>query len=141
MAIISGGTVAPGAQSRKNVSIYEMENLAAGADIAARPVFCAPAEGAEITKLGWVPQGSSAGVDNSNPAVLAITDKAANSIASVTYNTGTQPPADGVYGSLGTLSTHAVLTGNEAVLLAVTQGATADLPGGLVVIEWVGYQT
>ncbi len=137
MATISGGKVIEGSRPRKHVSIYRVEDLAAGADIAARPVFVAPAEGAEITKIGIVPEGASAGVDNANTAVFAVADAAANAIASKTFNTATQPPASGVYGDLGSLTAaNAILTANEVVTLAVTQGATADLPALLVVIEW-----
>lgn len=114
-----------------------VENLAAGADIAARAVFCAPQGGAVLRKWGILPQGSKTGIDDSNTAVLALADGAGNAISSKTYNTANQPPAANVYADLGTLSdTHKVLTANEVVTLAVTQGAAADLPAFVVVIEW-----
>ena len=118
-----------------NVDIIQIEDLAAGADIAARAEWAAPATGCVITKIGIIPKGSSAAIDNSNTAVIAVADAAANSIVSKTYNTATQPPAANVYGDLGTLS-NATLTANEVVTVAVTQGATADLPAFLLVLEW-----
>lgn len=119
------------------VAIIEIENLAAGVDFAARAEFAAPAGGATITKIGIVPKGSSAGVDDANTAVIAVADGAGNSIVSKTYNTAGQPPADKVYASLGALdATNKVLTANEVVTIAVTQGATADLPAFILILEY-----
>ena len=121
----------------QQVYTREIDPGAAGGDIAARTFFVAPAAGCTITKIGIVPLESAAGIDNANTCVVAITDGAANSIVSKTYNTATQPPAAGVYESLGTISaTHGVLTANETVLLAVTQGATSDVGILLFVVEW-----
>lgn len=117
------------------VDMIHIEDLAAGADIAARAEWAAPAGGATITKIGIVPKGASAGIDNSNTAVVAVADAAANSIVSKTYDTATQPPAASTYADLGTL-TNATLTANEVVTVAVTQGATANLPAFLLVVEW-----
>ena len=126
------------ANYRTHVSVVAIENLAAGDDIAARAVFAAPAMGCTLSKTGIVPLGASAGIDNGNTAVLTLADGAANVIVSKTYNAGTQPPAANVYGDLGALNeTHRVLTANEVVTLAVTQGPTADLPAFLLVIEWL----
>ena len=142
MSVISGGTVIPGAQYRAaRVAVLAIENLAAGADIAARAQWVAPVEGCVLTRAGIVPQGASAGVDDANTAVLALADADGNAIVSKTYNTAAQPPAASAYGSLGTPdATHAVLTANEVVTLAVTQGATADLPAFLLVLEWTPSQ-
>jgi hypothetical protein len=124
--------------SARHVFAYEVENLAAGADIADRPIWAAPSGGAVITKVGIVPQGASAGVDNANTAVVNVEDGSGNSIVSKTYDTANQPPASGAYGDLGSLSgTHAVLTANEVLRLDVTQGATADLPGFVLLVEWL----
>lgn len=121
----------------KRVTVISVEDLAADADIAARPIFAASADGNTLTKIGIVPQGASAGIDNDNTSVIAIKDGAGNTIVSKTYNTGTQPPASGAYASLGTLDvTHKVLTANEVVTLTVTNGTTADLPAFLVILEW-----
>lgn len=116
----------------------DIADLAAGADIAATVYWAAGRKGAVITAIGIIPKGASAGVDDANTAVIDVTDYAGNSIVSKTYNTATQPPAAGAYGSLGTPSaTHGVLTANEAVKIAVTQGAAANLPGLLLQIEYL----
>lgn len=112
-----------------------VENLAAGADIAARPCFISPVASV-ISEIGILTLGASAGVDDSNTAVIAITDAAGNSIVSKTYNTANQPP-DAAYASLGTVSaTHGILTAGEVVKVAVTQGTTADLPAFFLVIRY-----
>src|SRR5688572_1792823 len=128
MAVIEGGKIIEDAQGRGSVTVLVIEDLAAGGGIAARAEWCAPTEGAEIKKLGIVPKGASAGIDDSNTAVLVVTDGGGNTIVSKTYDTANQPPAANAYGSLGNPdATHRVLTASEVVRLAVTQGAAADL--------------
>ncbi len=143
---VSTGMIADGAvtvsklatTAKTQVTVIAIEDLAAGADIAARAEFVAPAGGCTLTKIGIVPKGNSAGIDDGNTAVVAIADAAGNSIVSKTYNTGTQPPAANTYASLGNLSaTHKILTANEVVTVAVTQGATANLPGFNLIFEWI----
>lgn len=120
-----------------SLTAIQVENLAAGADIAARAEFASPASGCVLTRIGIVPQGASAGVNDANTAVIEVSDGAGNAIATQTYNTATQPPAANTYGSLGALvSPHHVLTANEVVRLAVTQGAAADLPAFVLLLEW-----
>lgn len=109
---------------------YRIEDLAAGADFTARAIFIAPT-GLDVTLIsaGIIPEGASEGVDDSNTAVIALTD-GTNSIVSKTYNTAVQPPAANAFGDLGALnSTYKVLSAGEKLCLAITQGATADLPG------------
>lgn len=112
-----------------------VENLAANADITARTEFVA-FKACVIEEIGILTQAASVGVDDSNTAVIAITDTAGNSIVSKTYNTATQPP-NSTYGSLGALSaTHKILTAGELVKMAVTTGTTADLPAFFLVIKY-----
>jgi hypothetical protein len=137
MGIISAGKIIEGARVRREQAVVKIEDLAADADIAARAEFCAPAVGAELVKIGVIAQGSAAGVDNANTAVIVISDAAGNTIVSRTYNTGTPFPAASVYDDLGALdSTHRILTANEVVRIAVTQGTTANLPAFLVLFEY-----
>lgn len=119
------------------VEMIQIENLAAGADIAARPEWVAPQRGADLLRAGIVLKGSAAGVDAGNTAVIALADGAGNAIVSKTYDDDPAPPASGTYDNLGTLhATHRRMTGNEVLTVAVTQGATADLPAFVVVLEW-----
>lgn len=108
-----------------------IENLSAGSDISARVVFAAAAA-VTLESVALVAQGAFVGIDNSNTMVVAIADGAGNSIVSKTYNTATQPTDNGV-NDLGTLSsTHKVLTANETVTFAITNGSTADPPAMLL---------
>lgn len=116
--------------------IVPVEDLAADGDIAARPIFVHP-RAVTIVSVGILTQGSPAGVDDANTAVLALKDDAANTILTKTYDTANQPP-DGDYEDLGTPdATHKVLAAGEHVTLDVTQGTTADLPAFSLVIRYI----
>lgn len=105
-----------------------VEDLAAAADIAARPVFVAPFAGS-IQSIGILTEGSPAGIDDSNTVVIAIADAAANTILTKTFNTANQPPSSD-YADLGAVSaTHKWLNAGEKVTIAVTQGgSTSNMP-------------
>jgi hypothetical protein len=132
-ALFAAGIFTPeqlSAAANTRVLVVAIEDLSAGADIAARTILYAPA-GTDITLVsaGIIPLGSSAGVDDGNTAVIALADGDAAAIVTKTYNTGTQPPAAGTIGDLGALSgTYKVLSAGEKLTVAVTQGATANLP-------------
>lgn len=116
-----------------------VENLAADADIAARAIFCAPEQGATLTKIGIIAQGTAGAAPAASPndAVVAIKDAAGNTIVTETFDEATAWPADAIYLSLGALDgTHKVLAANEVVTLDVTTNGLADLPPFLVAIEW-----
>ena len=113
-----------------------VEDLAAGADFTARPSFY-PGCDTQLVEIGILTRGAPAGVDDSNTAVIAITDDAGNAIVSKTYNAANQPPSAD-YASLGTLSaTHSKLNAAEHVNVAVTQGASANLPAFDVVYHYL----
>jgi hypothetical protein len=123
--------------ARGHQELVPIADLAAGADLAAVAIFCAPRGGATLRYLGILPQGDSAGIDNANTAVLAFTDGAGNAVLTKTYNTANQPPAASVYADLGSISAvHGKLAANETLRVAITQGAAADLPALLLVVEW-----
>lgn len=126
----------PESMNPLRISQPAIEDLAAGADFTARPCFNANSP-TQLVRIGILTLGAPAGVDDSNTVVIAITDGAGNSIVSKTYNTANQPPS-GSYASLGTLdATHSLLTADELVKIAVTQGATANMPGFFVVLDYV----
>ncbi len=114
------------AQSQFNPKVIHIpiEDLAAGADIAGRVVCPVPTE---CTLQSWwiATKGSSAGIDNSNTAVLDL-KIGATVIATKTYNTATQPPAADTLTDLGATRTR--IPASSSLLIAVTQGATANLP-------------
>jgi len=116
--------------------IIPFEDLAAGGDIADRLAFVHP-RAVTLTSIGIMFDGAPAGVDDANTSVILLEDDASNAIVTKTYNTGTQPPTSD-YEDLGTLdATHKVLTAGEHVLFSITNGATADLASGSLVIRYV----
>lgn len=120
---------------KDEVVLIPIEDLAAGADIAARPVYVNPLAGTLIS-IGILAQGSYAGVDAGNTMVVAITDAAANSIVSKTFDNVTVPTNSG-FDDLGTLDvTHKILTASEIVKVAITNGATANPPGLFLVLRF-----
>lgn len=119
----------------EELHLIEIENLAAGVDIAARPVFVDPIDARELVEIGILTLAAPAAIDDGDTAVIAITDASANSIVSVTYDTGNQPPT-AAYESLGALdAVHKLLVVAEVMKIAVTQGTAADLPGFFLVIR------
>ena len=132
--LAGSGALTLNAAHAQQMAVIPIEDLAAGADIAARPEFVAPAGGCTLVLIGILTKGAPAGVDDSNTSVVVLKDDGANTIVSKTYNTATQPPTSD-YESLGALdATHKVLGANEHVTLAITNGASADLPGLNLVI-------
>lgn len=119
--------------SKMRTSEVFVEDLAAGADIANRPIFVNP-EAVTINSIGILTQGTPAGVDNSNTSIIYIEDDASNALVTKTYNTATQPPSSD-YGDLGTLSNNSLNAG-EHLMLTVLNGATANLPAFQLIIEW-----
>jgi len=113
-----------------------VEDLGAGADIAAREVFIAPSAG-YFTEIGILTYGAPAGVDDSNTCVVAVKDSAGNTVVTKTYNTATQPPTED-YESLGTLdTTHKKFVADEHFTVDVTQGTTSNMPGFSLVFKYM----
>lgn len=120
-------------ESGKIVVTYQVEDLAADGDIAARPVFVVPTGYTfEVTEAHIIAQGSSAGIDDSNTSVVAL-KVGATSIASITYNTSVTFPASGAAGSLGTIS-NATRAAGDVVTVSVTNGTAANTPAVLLQI-------
>lgn len=135
LAAQADATAALNVAFRDKYSLIPIEDLAAGADIAARVVFAHPGAG-QLVSVGILAVGAYAGVDAGNTMVVAITDGAGNSIVSKTFN-NTTVPTDNGYDNLGTLDvTHKVLTAAETVKMALTNGATANPPGLFLCIRF-----
>lgn len=113
---------------------YEIEDLNAGANIAARPIFAVPTGYTiTLTSADIVPQGDDEGVDESNTCAVSVLN-GSNAIVTQTYNnvaeSGVAFPNAGIVGNLGTLNaTHKVLAAGAVVKLSVTNGTTANPPG------------
>lgn len=108
---------------------YQVEDLAAGADISTK-AFYMPLKATTIEGLGILTQGTPAGIDDSNTAVITIKN-GSDTVVEKTYNTATQPPTSD-YETLGTL-TNSDMTDSEFLTIAVTQGTTANLPAFMIV--------
>ena len=114
-------------ESNVQVVSYQVEDLAAGVDIANRPIFVVPAGYTfDITAAQIIMQGASAGIDDDNLAAVSI-ELGGVAIAAVEYDTAGQPAASGAAGSLGTI-TEGLLAAGDVLQLSVTQGVAADLP-------------
>lgn len=115
---------------------YEVEDLEANADIANRPIFYCPAGyKMTISDILLLSQGTVAGVDADNTAVIALAN-GANAIGSKTFNNTVTFPAIATVTNLGTLSTYKAIAAGEVIKLSITCGTSADLPG--FVVEVVG---
>ena len=112
---------------------YEVEDLGAGTDISAREFLVNP-KAVTINSIGILTQGAPANVNDANTSVILVEDDASNTIVSKTYNTATQPPSSD-YEDLGTI-TNGSLSAAEHLTLSVTNGATANLPGFVIIVEW-----
>lgn len=125
-------------EARTFILQVPVEDLEAGADIADRLVFEAPA-GFDITLVSAkvLSQGTAAGIDDSNTCVVLLEDGASNAIVTKTYDVDPAFPASGVVADLGTLdSTYKVLSAGEKLLLSVTNGATANPPGFVIQVVY-----
>jgi hypothetical protein len=106
-------------------------NLAAGADISDYPVFVATEE-LTLHSCRLLTQGTPAGIDNSNTAVLTLTVNG-NTLLTKTYNTVTQPPTNASEDLSSLLDADYVeLEIGDVVKLTVTQGATANMPAFVI---------
>ena len=114
---------------------HAVEDLAAGADIAARAIHVFEHE-AWITSARVVNQASAAaGIDDSNTCVIAVAIDA-GAVAGKTYNSTTTFPAANTKSSLGTITNaHADL--GDVLTLAVTNGTSADPGPFLVEVDYV----
>jgi hypothetical protein len=114
-----------------------VENLGAGADIAARLAWVAPHD-LTVTKVSVLSQGTAAGIDATNTCVVAVAN-GANNIVSKTYNNTTTFPATDTQDDLGTPdATQKKMKKGDLLKLSVTNGATADPPAFVVQVEYIG---
>lgn len=110
-----------------------VENLAAGVDIADRIVYAA-GKAVVIDTVILFTQGTPVGIDDSNTVVLSVKDEGGHTLLTKTYNTASQPPtSDSVDLSSLLDVNYTTLAKGDILLLNVTCGATANMPGfGLI---------
>lgn len=124
----------PKRQGVKTV-VHAVENLAAGADIAARAIHAFDSDGWIIGARVVNQATAAAGIDASNTCVVAVAINA-GTVASLTFDATTTFPAANAVKDLGAVANTHAAAGN-VLTLAVTNGATAD-PGSFIVeIDYV----
>lgn len=115
--------------------VHAVENLAAGADIAARAIHSFTHEG-WIVAARVVNQATAAtGIDASNTCVVTVAIDA-GTVATKTYNNAVTFPAANAKDSLGTI-TNGHAEAGDVLTLAVTNGTTADPGPFLVEVDYV----
>ena len=116
---------------------YLVEDLAAGADIAARAIWIAPAA-LTIESVKAVYEAASVGVDGTNTTVLTLRNITEGvDVATVTKTAVTSANAAE---TLAITAANADIAANDILGVVVTNGATADTPKITLVV--VGhYQT
>jgi hypothetical protein len=126
------------ATAKYQTILYQVEDLAADGDIAARPIYFVPTGlTATLVSADIVPLGNAAGVDDSNKCTIALTD-GSNTIVTKEFDASPAFPASGVVTNLGALDgTHKILAAGEKLCLSVTNGTTANLPAFLLQITYV----
>lgn len=108
--------------------MIEVVNLAAGADISNMPVFVA-AQDMNLLSCHLLTKGTPTGIDDNNTVVITIKNAAGNTIATKTFNAGTQPPTnDSEDWSSLLYEDYTTLLEGDVLFLTVTQGTTANMP-------------
>ena len=116
---------------KKKYFSYKSADLAAGADIADIPILVCPFKGT-ITKIAFVGEADSAGIDASNTCVVLF-EIGSTTVATETYNNTNTFPTKGTAESL-TISSSAIAK-DEVLTLSITNGATADTPVLNILVE------
>lgn len=131
----SAGVVTLNTSKAYQTVIIRVEDLAAGVDIANRPIFAIPTA-CTLVSAGILSEGAPAGIDAGNTCVILLEDQASNAIVTVTYdNANIFPTSD--YEDLGALDgVHKALAAEEMVWLSVTNGATANPPAFSIVLTF-----
>lgn len=108
--------------------LYQVEDLAAGADISARAIFQAKQALTILDDVVFIPAAASVGVDGSNTLVITLRNITEGvDIATVTRTTdlvANTPIA------LTLTAANADVASADVLGIVVTQGATADTAGG-----------
>lgn len=117
-------------QAPVKTAVHVVEDLSAGADIAARAIH-------SFEKDGWIVSArvvnqatAASGIDNSNTCVITL-DVGVSTIVTETFDATTTFPAANAAQDLGAVGNVHAAAGS-VMTLAVTNGATAD-PGPFIV--------
>jgi hypothetical protein len=113
-------------------TVFETEDLAAGADITARPIFGSQ-YGRTFSKITMVTKGQPVGISDASIARVSLANGAGSTIVSKTFDTANQPPTNGAI-DLGPLLITSIAA-NDIITLTVAQGSNANLPPFALVME------
>lgn len=116
--------------------VYQVEDLEADGDIAARALFVCPTGFTfTLSSAKIIAQGNSAGIDAGNTCAITVSN-GTNAIVTKTYNNVTTFP-DGAVGDLGALNgTYKILAAGEILKFSITDGSTANPPA--MILQIVG---
>ncbi len=114
---------------------HAVENLSAGADIAARAVHSFDGDGWLVSARVVNQTTAAAGIDDSNTCVVALATDA-GAVVTATFNSTNAFPAANSEKDLGALGNVHVAPG-QVMTLAVTNGTTADPGPFLVEVDYV----
>ncbi len=114
---------------------HVVEDLGAGADIAARAIHSFDQDGWIVAARVCNQATAATGIDAGNTCVVALA-VTAGAVASKTYNNTTVFPAANTQDSLGAITNPHAPKG-DVLTLAVTQGATANAGPFLVQVDYV----
>lgn len=124
--------------ARTNILTYQVEDLAADADIANRVIFEVP-EGLAIKVLTAkiIPQGDDVGIDVSNTCVIKLSN-GTNTLVEATYNGNPAFPDASEAASLGAISTdYDDLAAGGKLYLSVTNGTEASPPAFMLIVTYL----
>jgi hypothetical protein len=110
--------------------VYQVEDLAADGDIAARAIMEVPTGFVyTIVSATIISNGTAAGIDGSNTCAVALKN-GTNAICTETFTDVAPFPANNTSSSMGAISgTYGVMAAGTKLILAVTNGSTANPPG------------
>lgn len=114
---------------------HAVEDLAAGADIAARAIHAFDAEGWLVAARVVNQSTSAAGINDANTCVITLAT-GAGTVVNFTFNTTVVFPNANALTDLGSLANTRVTTGS-VLTLAVTNGTTANPGPFLVEVDYV----
>ena len=124
----------PGRRQIKTVT-HAVEDLAAGADIAARAIHCFDQEGWMVAARVVNQAAAATGIDADDTCVVTLA-VGANTVVTATFNNVTAFPAANTEHDLGELD-HEHATAGDVLTLAVTNGPNANPGPFLVEVDYI----
>lgn len=122
-------------RAKIKTAMHAVEDLSAGADIAARAMHGFDSEGWIVSARVVNQAVSATGIDNSNACVVTLATSA-GTVVSATFNATNAFPAANTDKDLGAVSNTHVAAG-DVMTVAVTNGVTADPGPFLVEVDYV----